>query len=147
MKKNYLKLALLLSAMSFKGYAMEGSPLDDLSKEQRQAMSQLFAAPQAPVAASPVVVSAGSKKVQPLKKEQGNLDRTDTEHGVTQAFGKARAIEEVTQGNISDSKIGGNVEQRFKGASAGQSVAQGNVSGVKISGGITQTFDDDEDEG
>lgn len=150
MKKNaYMTLICLLALMSASPlFAMDAGPLDDLSKEQRQQLlaSQLFNSAPSQVA-TPVSLAPApqaTQKTQPLQKAQGNLAKVET-HGVTQQFGRSKAINEVTQGNIKESTIGGNVEQSFKSATASQQVAQGNVSDVKISGAIVQTFEDDDD--
>ena len=81
-------------------------------------------------------------KVIPKDKIQGTLEGVTTEQNVKQKFGKAKAVDKVTQGDIQESALG-STTQTFGKATA-ENVSQGNIKGTTINGDLEQTFADDE---
>ncbi len=141
---------MLLIGVQGTGFAMEVSPQDDLSAEQRQqmAMASLFAASPTVVVEEempqPVAPAAPLQKVIARGKVQGLVTDTEIEGLFKQTFGKATAIEDVKQGDVSGATISGNATQQFGKATAGGSISQGNISGSTFAGDLEQTFGDDD---
>lgn len=150
MKKNII-LSLYASVFSVSSF---GSASDHtmhigneaLSPQQQRALENLSNPIQVPLQTNiqkeEEKKPTSDQKVIPTEKIQGTLDGVTNEGHVKQKFGKATAVDKVTQGDIQESTLG-STTQTFGKATA-QNVSQGNVKGTTISGDLEQTFGDDD---